>query len=83
MKGNCIDTFISKKIENMLDNIKLSIFDIENRKYVRSTHCNYFSTGCYEKDFSNIIDIRNNAKLLLENCNKFLERISDQYSKLN
>lgn len=83
MKGNCVDRFISKKVNLFLDNIKLSIFNIKSRNYVRSINPNYFDTGCYEKDFNDIIKIRDNAQLLVENCNKFLERISEQYSKLN
>ena len=83
MEGNCIDKFITKKINKILDDIKLSIFNINSRKYVRSHNCNYFSTGCYEKDFNDIIKIRDEAQLIVENCNKFLERISEQYSKLN
>ena len=49
----------------------------------RENNNDYFNTGCYEKDFNDIIKIRDEAQLLVENCNKFLERISEQYSKLN
>ena len=81
--GNCIDRFIERRLNISLDQIKLFIFNINSRKYVRSVNNNYFNTGCYEKDFNDIIKIRDEAKLLEENCNKFLERISEQYSKLN
>lgn len=81
--GNCIDRFIERRLNISLDQIKLLIFNIKCRKYVRSVNNDYFNTGCYEKDFNDIIKIRDEAKILEENCNKFLERISEQYSKLN
>ena len=81
-KGNCVDKFIEKRFDISLDKFKLLRFEINNRKYVRSVNSDYFNTGCYEKDFSDIIKIRDEAQLLVENCNKFLERISEQYSKL-
>ena len=83
MKGNCIDRFVEKRVNVFLDNLKRILFNINCRKYVRSTNNDYFNTGCYEKDFNDIIKVRDEAKLLMENCNKFLERISEQYSKLN
>lgn len=83
MKGNCVDKFIQKRINISLDKIKSLLFNIGCRKYVRSVNSDYFNTGCYEKDFNDIIKIRDEAKQLEENCNKFLERISEQYSKLN
>jgi len=83
MKGNCVDKFIIKKIdEYILDIINLRT-SIRDRISIRDNNIDYFSTGCYEKDFNDIIKIRDNSNLILNNCNKFLERISEQYSKLN
>ena len=56
---------------------------IRHRIENRSNTNDYFNTGCYEKDFNDIIKIRDEAQLIVENCNKFLERISEQYSKFN
>lgn len=81
-KGNCIDRFIERRLNKSLNNIMVLRLNIKNRKYIRSVNSNYFSTGCYEKDFSDIRKIKEEAELLVTNCNKFLERISEQYSKL-
>jgi hypothetical protein len=81
-KGNCIDRFIERRLNKSLNNIMVLRLNIKNRKYIRSVNPNYFSTGCYEKDFSDIRKIKEEAELLVTNCNKFLERISEQYSKL-
>lgn len=82
LKGNCVDKWISNRLNNSINIfLKLKnhiIFRIEDRN-----NNDYFSTLCYEKDFNDIIKIRDEAQLLVENCNKFLERISEQYSKLN
>ena len=43
----------------------------------------YFNELCYENDFRDICEIRNTANEIVINCNKFIERISEQYSKLN
>lgn len=83
MKGNCVDKFIIKKIdEYILDIINLRT-SIRDRISIRDNNIDYFSIGCYEKDFNDIIKIRDNSNSILNNCNKFLERISEQYSKLN
>ena len=82
MNGNCIDKFIIKKLDKSIIKILQLRRSIKNRINERNI-IDYFNTGCYEKDFNEIIKIRDEAKLLEENCNKFLERISEQYSKLN
>lgn len=82
MEGNCVDKFIKNRLNNSIINLlKLRKF-IKNRIDKRNT-IDYFNTGCYEKDFNEIIKIRDEANLIVNNCNKFLERISEQYSKLN
>jgi hypothetical protein len=83
MKGNCVDKFIKKRVDISLYKIKSLLFNIDSRNYIRSVNADYFNTLCYEKDFNDIIKLRDEAKLLVDNCNKFLERISEQYSKLN
>ena len=67
--GNCIDKFISNRLDKRINE--------------REQLIDYFDSGCYEKDFANIIELRNIANELTNNCNIFLERISEQYSKLN
>lgn len=83
MEGNCVDKWIRNRFNKAINKfLKLKVhllWRIEERE----NNNNYFNTGCYEKDFNDIIKIRDEAQLLVENCNKFLERISEQYSKLN
>ena len=81
--GNCVDKFIEKKLNKRLIELLAVRLNIRHRKTIREETNDYFNTGCYEKDFSDIIELRNIAKELELNCNKFLERISEQYSKLN
>ena len=83
IKGNCIDKFIEKKVNRKICEILNNRLNIRLRKKERSETNDYFNTLCYEQDFNSIIKIRDEAQLIVDNCNKFLERISEQYSKLN
>jgi hypothetical protein len=83
MKGNCIDKFISNRLDKRIYELLNIRLKIKKRINERSNVEDYFNTGCYEKDFSDIIELREKSKELLNNCNTFLERISEQYSKLN
>lgn len=83
MMGNCVDKFIKKRINMNLIKILLVRSSLRNRCKIRENTNDYFNDICYEQDFSDIIKIRNLANELTNNCNKFLERISEQYSKLN
>lgn len=83
VKGNCVDKFIEKKVNRKICEILDRRLKIRLRKNVRSETNDYFNTLCYEQDFSDIIELRNISKQLTEECNKFLERISEQYSKFN
>lgn len=83
MEGNCVDKWIKKRFNKSLLNLMYIRRIIRNRTEERSNTNDYFNTLCYEQDFNDIIKIRDEAKLIVENCNKFLERISEQYSKLN
>ena len=83
MEGNCIDKWLKKRFNISLLNLMRIRRIIRNRTEERSNTNNYFNTLCYEQDFNDIIKIRDEAQLIVENCNKFLERISEQYSKLN
>lgn len=83
IKESCIDKFIEKKVNKRICEILDKRLEIRQRKIRRSETIDYFNTECYEQDFSDIIELRNIAKQLSEDCNKFLERISEQYSKLN
>lgn len=82
-KGNCVDKFISNRLTKRICELLNIRSKIRHRIEERSNTNDYFNTGCYEKDFSDIIELRNIANQLSEDCNKFLERISEQYSKLN
>lgn len=82
-KGNCVDKFIANRINKRINELLKVRLNIRQRINERENNIDYFNTGCYEKDFSDIIELRNTAQELLNNCNTFLERISEQYSKLN
>jgi hypothetical protein len=81
--GNCVDKFIENRLNKRLIELLKVRLKIRHRGIEREETNDYFGTGCYEKDFADIIELRNIAKELELNCNKFLERISEQYSKLN
>jgi len=81
--GNCVDKFIKKRLDKSLNEILKFRWNIRKQVVKRSNEVDYFNSLCYEQDYSQIINIRNEAMKLTENCNKFLERISEQYSKLN
>ena len=83
MEGNCVDKWLKKRFDKSLNNLIYFRYLIRHRIENRSNTNDYFNTGCYEQDFNDIIKIRDEAQSLIENCNKFLERISEQYSKLN
>lgn len=81
--GNCIDKFISNRLDKRINELLQTRYKIRQRINEREQLIDYFNSGCYEKDFANIIELRNIANELTNNCNIFLERISEQYSKLN
>jgi hypothetical protein len=81
--GNCVDKFIENRLNKRLNELLNVRLKIRQRRTEREETNDYFGTECYEKDFVDIIELRNIAKELELNCNKFLERISEQYSKLN
>lgn len=81
--GNCIDKFISNRLDKRIHELLQTRYKIRQRINEREQLIDYFDSGCYEKDFANIIELRNIANELANNCNIFLERISEQYSKLN
>ena len=83
MEGNCIDKFLEKRVNPSLDNLINLKSLINNRIEERFNTNDYFNTGCYENDFSDIRKLRDEAYKLTKECNKFLERISEQYSKFN
>ena len=83
MKGNCVDKFISNRLDKRINELLQTRYKIRQRINEREQLIDYFDSGCYEKDFANIIELRNIANELTNNCNIFLERISEQYSKLN
>lgn len=81
--GNCIDKFISNRLDKRINELLQTRYKIRQRINEREQLIDYFDSGCYEKDFANIIELRNIANELANNCNIFLERISEQYSKIN
>ena len=81
-EGNCIDDFIRRGIEPLMDNINDLKESIKSRKEDRIFSVEYHNTWCYEKDFTQISLIKKQAEKIIENCNKHLERISEFYTKL-
>ena len=82
-EGNCIDSFLLKGIKPQLDLINTLIKSIKKRLPQRQHVEQYHMTGCYEKDFTEISLIKNFAQKIVDNCNIHLERISENYTKLN
>lgn len=82
-EGNCIDKFIEKKVDKQIYDILKLVKSIGYRIDERTNSTDYFTTGCYENDFTDIRKIKELSIELTNNCQKFLERISEQYSKLN
>jgi len=81
--GNCVDDFIRRGIETQIDTINDLIKDIKSRKELRSNLLEYHSSSCYEHDFRQIINIKDMAQKIINNCNKHLERSADKYTKIN
>lgn len=80
--GNCVDKFIEKRLNKIDELVKLRE-SMHNRINIRSEVIDYFNSICYEQDFTDIRKAKEIAQKLVEDYNKFLERISEQYSKLS
>ena len=81
-EGNCVDDFIRRGVEPLLNNIIQLKESIKSRKGERESAVEYHRTGCYEKDFGQISLIRQLAEKLVNNSNTHLERISEFYTRL-
>jgi len=81
-EGNCIDDFINRGVQPLIDNINDLVDSIKDRLPERQIAIEYHRTFCYERDFTQISMIRKYAEKIAENCNKQLERISEFYTKL-
>ena len=80
--GNCVDKFIEKRLNKIDELVKLRE-SMHNRINIRSEVIDYFNSICYEQDFTDIRKAKEIAQKLVEDYNKFLVRISEQYSKLS
>ena len=74
-KGNCVDKFIEKRLNKIDELVKLRE-NMHNRINIRSEVIDYFNSICYEQDFTDIRKAKEIAQKLVEDYNKFLERIS-------
>lgn len=81
--GNCIDKFIANNIRTGIDFVDSFAKSIEKRWKERTNIQEYHQTNCYEKDFAQLISIRDVCKKMLDSCNKELELMSEKYTKLN
>lgn len=80
-EGNCIDDFIRRGVEPLIENINDLKESIKSRVKEREISISYHSTGCFERDFTEISLIKKQAEKIIENCNKHLERISEFYTR--
>ena len=80
-EGNCIDDFIRRGVEPLLSNINDLKESIKSRVKDREISTSYHTTGCYEKDFTEISLIKKQTQKIIDNCNKHLERISEFYTR--
>ena len=80
-EGNCVDDFIIRGITPKIELINKCISDIESGTNDRMMSTEYHNTGQYEKDFFNISMIKKYAQTIVDNCNKQLESLSDNYTK--
>ena len=83
MKGNCVDKFISNRLDKRINELLQARYKIRQRIKEREQLMDYFDSGCYEQDFSDIRKLKETSQKISDECSKFLERISEQYSKLN
>ena len=81
-EGNCIDDFIRRGVEPLVENINDLKESIKSRVKEREISISYHTTGCFERDFTEISLIKKQAEKIIENCNKHLERISEFYTRL-
>ena len=79
-KKNCVDRFIANRLDKRLMELMNVRLDIKHRAIPRFDSEDYFSSSLYEQDFSDIRKLRDISIEITNDCNKFLERISDQYS---
>ena len=80
-EGNCIDDFIRRGVEPLVENINDLKESIKSRVKEREISISYHTTGCFERDFTEISLIKKQAEKIIENCNKHLERISEFYTR--
>ena len=81
--GNCVDRFLRNKLNSSIEFIKRSYHQIKLRSYERDNTNQYHQTDCYEKDYLQLCLIRNEAKKIVENCNKKLILLSEKYTKID
>ena len=80
-EGNCIDDFIRRGVEPLVENINDLKESIKSRVKEREISISYHTTGCFERDFTEISLIKKQAEKIIENCNNHLERISEFYTR--
>ena len=81
--GNCIDRFLRNKLNSSIEFIKKSYSQIKLRYNKRISNDQYHQTDCYEKDYLQLCLIRDEAKKIVENCNKKLILLSEKYTKID
>ena len=83
LSGNCIDRFIRNKLISKIHFIDNLIIQIKSRKKDRTDKLEYHQTSCYERDYLQLCLIRDTAKKIMEDCNKKLSILSENYTKID
>ena len=80
--SNCVDKFTilhAKRLGDKISEHVSCLYDdrMNRNKEIQMNNNAYHNTSQYEKDFSNLIEIKNAAKELYERTSKFLENLTD------
>ena len=83
LKSNtCIDKFVDKCILPNMHSMVSFAYDLKGRSYEREKRMKeYHQSACYEQDVSEIINIKNKARKIVDLCNKKLEVLFENYTK--
>ena len=74
--GNCVDRFARNILENDAHTILYLLQYIEERSHLRSIETDYHSSVLFEQDFADMTRMKEAAHSIIDNINKFQERIT-------
>lgn len=76
LSGNCVDRFMTYKMENEMWMLDYFMRNINSRRSTRDIEKDYHSSALFEKDFYALTRIKETAQSIIENINKFQEDIT-------